>query len=176
MIFEVEDIPEGGLNFDILADKGQFGIDQPDCSLTAGIKVKGKLSRIGEDVTFSGDLHAPLQGVCTRCLKQFPFDVKSKVQVHFIPRAKEASPGSEIEITESDIDKEVYEEGRIDVTGPIRDQILLEVPLRNLCQEGCKGICPDCGIDLNLSQCNCQNEGNIDPRLAVLKNFKDRLK
>ncbi len=176
MIFEVDEIPEGGLNFDALVEKDRLGIDQSDCSLTEDVMVKGKLTKIEREILFSGELQTRLQVICTRCLKPFPFPVKNKIQVHFVPRVKELSPGSEVEIRETDIEQEVYEEERVDLTGPIRDQILLDVPLICLCRENCKGICPVCGIDLNSNQCECQNEGDIDPRFAVLKNLKDKLK
>ena len=151
-------------------------IDQPDCTLTDGVKVKGKLTKIEREICFSGDLEAQLRVACTRCLKPFPFEVKSMIQVHFIPRVKEPSPGSEVEIKETDIEKEIYEEDRIDLHGPIRDQILLEVPLILLCQENCKGICPGCGRDRNTDLCECENYGVIDPRFAVLQKLKDKLK
>ncbi len=176
MIFEIEEIPEGGLNFDVLAPKGQFGIEQKDCFLANDVKVKGKLTKIERDICFAGDLQASLQVNCTRCLKTFPFLVISKIQVHFVPRVKEPSPGSEIEIKETDIEQEVYEGDRVDLSGPVRDQILLEVPLIRLCKEDCKGICSECGIDLNSSQCDCKNEGQIDPRFAELLKLKDKLK
>ena len=176
MIFEIEGIPEGGLDFDVLEGKEHFGIDQSDCSLTNDVKVRGKLTKIEREVCFSGDLEAPLLVTCTRCLKPFSLQVKSEIQVHFIPRAKEASPGSEVEIVETDIEKEVYEDKSVDLQGPIRDQILLDVPLIRLCQEGCKGICSECGNDLNSDPCKCQNDGQIDPRFAVLQKLKEKLK
>lgn len=176
MIFEIEEIPEGGLNLDVLEGKEHFGIDQADCALTDDVKVRGKLKKIEREVSFSGFLEAPLVVTCTRCLKPFPFQVKGKVQVHFIPRAKESSPGSEVEITETDIEQEIYEDDRVDLYGPVRDQILLDVPLIRLCQEDCKGLCPECGRDRNSDPCECESEGQIDPRLAVLQKLKEKLK
>ena len=102
--------------------------------------------------------------------------VKNKIQVHFIPRAKEQSSGTEVEVKETDIEQEIYKEDRVDLRGSVRDQVLLEVPLIHLCREDCKGICSECGTDLNANQCKCRNEGQIDPRLAVLKEIKDKLK
>jgi uncharacterized protein len=176
MIFEIEGIPEGGLNFDVLEGKEHFGINQSDCALTDDVLVRGKLTKVEREVCFSGDLEAPLLVTCTRCLKPFSFQVKSEIQVHFIPRAKESSPGSEVEITETDIEQEIYEEDRVDLHGPIRDQILLDVPLIRLCQGDCKGICPECGNDRNFDPCECKNEGQIDPRFAVLQKLKEKLK
>ncbi|MFT4579705.1 MAG: hypothetical protein ACI9UO_002551 [Nitrospinales bacterium] len=176
MIFEIEKIPEGGLNFDLLEGKELFGIDQPDCALTDDVKVWGKLTKIEREVCFYGDLEASLLVTCTRCLKPFPLQVKSIIQVHFIPRAKESSPGSEVELTETDIEKELYEDERVDLHGPIRDQILLDVPLILLCQENCKGICPECGNDRNSDPCECKNDGQVDPRFAILQKLKEKLK
>ena len=176
MIFEINEIPEGGLNFDLLEDKEHFEINQSDCALTDGVKVCGKLTKIEREVCFAGYVEAPLLVTCTRCLNLFSLQVKNKVQAHFVPRAKQSSPGSEVEISETDIEEEVYEEGRIELYGPIRDQILLEVPLILLCQENCKGICPECGIDRNSDPCACEKYGEIDPRFAVLQKLKDKLK
>ena len=58
MIFEIEDIPEGGLNLDLLAAKEQFEINQPDCSLSEDIKLRGRLAKIEQDINFSGELQA----------------------------------------------------------------------------------------------------------------------
>jgi uncharacterized protein len=176
MIFEIEEIPEGGLYFDVLEGKDHFGINQSDCVLMDGVKVCGKLTKIEREVCFAGYLEAPLLVSCTRCLKLFPLQVKNKVKAHFVPRAKQSSPGSEVEISEKDIEKEIYEDERIDLHGPIRDQILLEVPLILLCQENCKGLCPECGSDKNTDPCECEKYGEIDPRFSVLQKLKDKLK
>jgi uncharacterized protein len=176
MIFEIEEIPEGGLNFDVLEGKEHFEIDQSDCALTDGVKVCGKLTKIEREVCFSGNVEAPLLVTCTRCLKPFSLQIKNKFQVHFVPRAKQSLPGSEVEICETDIEKEIYEEDRIDLYGPIRDQIMLEVPLILLCKENCKGLCPECGSDNNSDPCECENYGETDPRFAVLQKLKDKLK
>lgn len=176
MIFEIDEIPEGGLNLDVFVAKEQLGINQDDCSLAGDVKLKGRLDRVEREIGFSGELQTLLQVTCARCLRLFPLPVKNKIRVHFVPRLKEPSPGSEVEIKEIDIEQEVYENGRVDLKVPVRDQILLDVPLICLCQEGCRGICPVCGIDLNTKQCECRNEGEIDPRLAILKKLKDKLK
>ena len=52
MIFEIEEIPDGGLDFNLLAEKEQFEINQPDCSLSGNVKVNGKLTRIEHDIFF----------------------------------------------------------------------------------------------------------------------------
>ena len=176
MIFEIEEIPEAGLNFNLIAKKERLKIDHQDCSLIENVKVKGKLKRIDHEVFFTGELQTLLQVICTRCLKPFSLPVKNKIQVHFVPKVKYRSRGSEFEIKETDIEKEVYHEDLIDLRASVRDQILLDLPLISVCQKDCKGICPACGNDFNANQCECKNEEEINPRFAVLKNLKDKLK
>ena len=176
MIFEIGDIPEEGLNLDLLAAKGQFEINQSDCSLSDNIKLRGRLTKVEHGISFSGELQTILNVACTRCLILFPYNIKTEIKAHFIPLDKEAKPRNEIEIKKADIEQEIYEGGKIDLRGSVRDQVLLELPLMHLCREDCKGICSECGSDLNSSQCECQNEGQKDPRFAVLKEIKDKLK
>ena len=52
----------------------------------------------------------------------------------------------------------------------LREQFVLAVPFAPLCREDCKGLCPQCGIDLNTGTCACEKP--VDPRLAALKGLK----
>ena len=79
-----------------------------------------------------------------------------------------------MELHASDIDAEVYENQQIDLTQSIRDSILLAVPVICLCEENCKGICSQCGKNLNQRLCKCENESFTDLRLKSLKTFKDK--
>lgn len=64
-----------------------------------------------------------------------------------------------------------YEGDRVDLHDILKDEILLNVPVKYVCAEECKGLCPICGTDLNAGTCSCRME-NEDPRLSVLKNYK----
>ena len=176
MIFVIEHIDEEGQDFDILEPKERFNIDSPDCVLAEGVKVQGTLERTGLEVLCKGSLETGLSVTCTRCLCDFSFVVKGQLKVHFIPRVENNKPAHEIELTELDVEQEFYEEGQIDLSGPVRDLILLSLPQVILCRQDCAGLCPECGINLNENKCDCKNEGSYDPRLAVLQQLKDKLK
>lgn len=51
----------------------------------------------------------------------------------------------------------------VDLTPAVRDYLLLEVPMKKLCREGCKGICPGCGINLNQNSCRCEASTQPSP-------------
>ena len=70
-----------------------------------------------------------------------------------------------------DMDVEYYEEETIDLDPIILEQIVLQIPMRVVCRETCRGLCPQCGTNLNISSCTCSGR-MIDERLSVLKNLK----
>ena len=176
MIFVVDHINEEGLDFDILEPKERFNIDSTGCVLVEGVKVQGTLERIGLEILCKGSLETGLSVTCTRCLSDFSFVVKSELKVHFIPRTDNNKLAHEIELTELDVEQEFYEEGRVNLSNPARDLILLSLPQVILCRQNCSGLCPECGSNLNTNKCDCKNEGSYDPRLAVLQQLKDKLK
>jgi len=73
------------------------------------------------------------------------------------------------------MDVDFYKEGLIDTEDIIRDQILLNIPMKPLCSEDCKGLCTICGTDLNYSECGCIVQ-EIDPRMAILQSLLRRMK
>jgi uncharacterized protein len=176
MIFVIEHVHEEGMDFDILEPKESFNIDSTDCVLAEGVKVQGTLERTGLEILCKGSLKTGLSVTCARCLSHFSFMVKSDLRVHFIPRADNNKLAHEIELTELDVEQEFYEEGRIDLSIPARDLILLSVPQVILCRQDCEGLCSECGANLNTNKCDCKSEGSCDPRLAVLERLKDMLK
>lgn len=176
MIFDIEQISEEGLKFDVLEAKEHFDIDTSDCVLTKDVKIQGNLEKTSQEVLCRGSLETELSVTCSRCLSDFSFVVKGQLNVHFIPRVENNNLAHEIELTELDVEQEFYEENQIDLSSPVRDLILLSLPQVMLCQQDCAGLCPDCGINLNENKCDCKNEGSLDPRLAVLQQLKDKLK
>ena len=64
----------------------------------------------------------------------------------------------------------IYESDLLDITEPVRESLLLAVPLQSLCREDCRGLCPVCGADRNEGDCGC-DATTVDPRLAALKQF-----
>jgi uncharacterized protein len=77
----------------------------------------------------------------------------------------------EREIEEDDLSTAFYENDEIDLGQLMREQFYLSVPMKPLCQDDCRGLCPVCGTNLNRGTCECK-QGWDDPRLAVLRNLK----
>ena len=174
MVFDIEEIGDEGLSFSLLLNKNQLEIDQAGLSVKVDIAVSGTLTRVGEDVYLKGKVMTDVVASCSRCLDTLSCPIDSDLKSHFVSSDSQCISAGEVELHASDVDIEVYENQQIDLTQSVRDGILLAVPVICLCKEDCKGICPQCGKNLNQGLCKCSNKSFVDPRMAVLKIFKNK--
>ncbi|MFN7623911.1 MAG: DUF177 domain-containing protein, partial [Acidobacteriota bacterium] len=91
----------------------------------------------------------------------------------YVAADKENQRTGEIELTADDLGISVYENDQIDLDEMVVEQLELSLPFRLLCQEDCRGLCPQCGADLNTEACDCQPL--IDPRWEALVAVKEEL-
>jgi uncharacterized protein len=113
---------------------------------------------------------------CSRCVGEVDLEIDERLRVTFLPPsemptddgAAEGEDGAEV--SDGDLDVFPFDGETIDLEPLLREQFVLAVPYAPLCREDCKGLCPQCGIDLNSGTCACEKP--IDPRLAALKGLK----
>jgi uncharacterized protein len=170
MRIELENL-EGG--------KGDFAhVYQPDeldpvderITLTEAVAIDGAVKRAGKEVFVSGHVETRVQVECDRCLKPVELPVSADFALEYITGAEYES-SSVAALSEEEMSVSVFDGEAIDVDEIVKEQILLAVPARRLCREDCKGMCPECGIDLNTGRCNCAAE-DVDPRWAALQSLK----
>jgi uncharacterized protein len=159
--------------------RGSFAhVYQPDeldpiderVKLTQPVEVKGGVRRTGDVVVVNGHVETRAQVECDRCLKPVELPVSTDFALEYITEADYES-SSVAALNEEELSVSVFDGESIDVDEIVKEQILLAVPVRTLCREDCKGMCPECGIDLNTGQCNCEAD-EVDPRWAALKSLK----
>ena len=138
--------------------------------LTAPATVNGKVRLAGNEVFVNGHFDTRAQVECDRCLKPIELPVSSDFELEYIT-GSEYESSAVAELTEAEMSVAVFDGEAIDVDEIVKEQILLAVPTRMLCREDCKGICPQCGVDKNTGECDCETK-EIDPRWAALKNLK----
>jgi uncharacterized protein len=116
------------------------------------------LERVPEGIVVRGAVRAPWTAPCRRCLRPVSGEVDCELQELF-----EASP----------LEGETYplEHDQIDLAAPIRDTVVLELPLAPLCRDDCAGLCPVCGRDNNEEACSCDRTTS-DPRWAALSQLE----
>ena len=110
-------------------------------------------------------ISAVVEAECARCLKAVSLEISGKLMYLYCSQDPQEIDDDEY------MPVEVSHFGRVlDVMPQIEESIYTLLPTKVLCREDCKGLCPNCGADLNEGQCSCKNE-NIDPRLEALRNF-----
>jgi uncharacterized protein len=117
-----------------------------------------------------GSVRTELELPCSRCLEPFRLPVDASFDQRYLPQS-EASGDSETEVGDDDLETSFYRDDEIDLDELAREQFYLLLPMKPLCQESCKGLCPQCGTNLNAGACSCTPAWD-DPRLAPLRKLK----
>ena len=138
----------------------------------AGARITGvvHLSKHGHDILVRGSLSGPMELTCCRCLKSFPAPAAIDFDLLLVP-GPPTSAAADAELSPTDLDLDYYTGEIVDLESLVREQIILMLPLKPLCDEGCKGLCPHCGADLKRETCTCPADAVDSPfaRLAKLK-------
>ena len=111
----------------------------------------------------------PYRGTCARCLDP----VEGVFTLEFERTVAAEGSITEEQLAENEDSYVMIRDGRLDVDLPLREELLLCFPMRLLCDEDCKGLCPKCGRSLKEGECGCPTK-EIDPRLAVLQKWLDK--
>jgi uncharacterized protein len=177
LVVNFDDIPDDEeYVFDLVERPDYFKVDSEEGVLKKDVCVQGSLSKVGREVLFKGNISTEMEMICSRCLEPLHYKVCSRVSSRYMPGQETDSLDLDVELRASDIEVEYYTGDRIDLTQAVYDQMMLSLPLARLCREDCHGICSQCGINRNKENCQCSDKGSVDPRLAVLKKLKDKLK
>jgi uncharacterized protein len=123
-----------------------------------------------EQFRLAGRVQATLELMCSRCLEPFTLPVDASFDLRYHPHALNAGEG-EREVEEDDLTTAFYENETLDLGQLMVEQFYLALPMKPLCSEGCKGLCPTCGTNHNRATCECKR-GWEDPRFAVLRKLK----
>jgi uncharacterized protein len=129
-------------------------------------------TRKGSQVRLTGKLSSTVQIDCARCLAPVPISVEEGFDLFYIPSFDPTALKEEKELGEEDLMVAFYQGDQIDLDDLVREQIELALPMARLCASDCRGLCPECGANLNEGQCACGPE-YADPRWAVLDQLKD---
>jgi uncharacterized protein len=159
---------EPALSFPLLAEMQSDGA----CSFAGPVCCDAIVVREYDHLRVTGRIVVPVSLVCSRCLVGYESTLDSSFTIIFRKgTAEEASLEEETELSEQELVSAVYHGDEIDMTHEIEEQIAMEVPLQPLCSDSCKGLCPECGTDLNHETCSCSGK-QFNFKFSALKDFK----
>ena len=143
---------------------------EEDFRLAAPVSLAFDIFKDKEQFRLVGGVQTTLELPCSRCLESFTLPVEQTFDLRYQPHARNTGEG-EREIEEDDLTTAFYEDDEIDLGQLMREQFYLALPMKPLCADDCKGLCPLCGTNLNGGACRCKREWD-DPRMAALRGLK----
>jgi len=172
---KLDEIPEEGLDLKWTEEKIALlaylkDLSRIDFDFETPLQSEAKIRKVGRSVLIAGKVETILRLQCVRCLKEFSYPLSTTFELTLYP-LKEAPSEEETQLGSEEIDASFFEGGEIHLSEVACEQIFLEIPYQPICQEGCKGLCPSCGQDLNLSSCGCPKE-ELTSSFSVLKKLK----
>jgi len=129
------------------------------------LRVEVQVEKSGRFYLARGQVTTVVELQCSRCLERFCYPIKLGFHLNLVEsQFKE-------EFTSNDEDVIFFDRNEVEIQPFIEQLVFLEIPFAPICTEQCKGLCPECGTNQNLSQCHCRHE-NTDPRWDRLKDLK----
>jgi len=121
---------------------------------------KGNITNVSSILKLNGRLETEYKAKCFRCLKDIDCKIDLVVKENFVESGKNA-----------DYEAYTYEGNLVELDKVLIDNIFLSLPMKQVCSEDCKGLCPICGCNLNEEVCNCKQDEDINPKMEALKNY-----
>ena len=140
--------------------------------VVAPVDLRFRVHKDKERYRLAGTLSTALELTCSRCLEPFQQRVDAPFDIRYLPQSENAG-AAEAEVEEDDLSDAFYRDEQIDLRQLMEEQFYLALPMKPLHSEDCKGLCPNCGANLNETTCSCEVRWE-DPRLAGLKALMNR--
>lgn len=148
-----------------------FAGDDENYRVTAPVALGLTIHKDKDRFRLVGTITTTLELRCSRCLEAFSLPVNDAFDLRYLPEGAGLAEGDETEdgeLGDDDTSATFYRDDAIDLAELMREQFYLALPMKPLCRQDCKGLCPHCGTNLNTEACQCQTTWE-DPRLASLK-------
>jgi len=169
------EIPAQGLHLELVWDAAVLAHAPDDCrnAIEAPLHVQVRLLPDGGRIIMDGACRAQCRLECVRCLESFAYPLSRSFRYVFEPGSTQKTPGS-LQLGSEDIDTAGYDGEHIDLLAPVLEQVILSLPDYPHCSSGCRGLCPQCGANLNTAACDCSTAAGLRSPFAALGALKKR--
>ena len=182
MLIRIRDLQLQRLEFNEAFQPGTIDLGD-EARQIAPLQASGKAELIAEnrghkeildDIRMVGKVETEVEFACARCLEPVRLPVDRDFELLYRPQGADKTK-EEAAVSKGETEISYYEGDGLLLEDVVREQVLLAIPYRALCQENCKGLCPTCGRNLNSGMCDCK-EAQPDPRWNALGDLREKLK
>ncbi|OGS36548.1 MAG: hypothetical protein A2293_10590 [Elusimicrobia bacterium RIFOXYB2_FULL_49_7] len=162
MKIDIQSLESGINRLELTFKSDDLKTDIVECPVKGTLQLT--IDKAETSLLFIGELKAVASMACSRCLKP----VRIKFEMDFSFMAKEVLTGED---EDDDLDIMAYNPGdkEIDIASAVSEEILVNLPMKPVCKESCKGFCPICGINKNEKKCGCKTTTYSPLQEALLK-------
>ena len=181
MFIEIKDLETNPIDFREEYSPGAIDLG-PELRQLSRIHTEGRADLVEEhhgkhkiiqDIRLRGKLDTSLEADCARCVEPVVHQLNREFDLLYRPLGSD-SGRDELSVTDAEAEIGYYQGEGLLLEDAVREQVLLALPLKLICREDCKGLCPQCGTNLNEGACSCTSP-NHDLRWSALKEIRDKL-
>ena len=164
----VTEIPAEGLSLTFTEEAAALDVSLSGVRFAEPIAVEVRVVKTGQAIRATGRIAVPVAYECVRCLREFLAPLDMTVAAQFLPTPPPPAPG-EYRMPKAEAEDYYYSEDIVILDDLVRQEVLLAMPFSPQCSAACRGLCAQCGQDLNVRACACAPPP--DPRLAGLREY-----
>jgi len=173
MIIDLRTLPKGPQEFAFRLRQDGWPGNEGDgriIGLDGPLEVRIRIAKAGSKYILEGSFSGGFRLRCDRCLVPYHRDLDSEFRV-FLTLKDPVTTETELEVLDEDLEVDFLQGMEVDVDDIIQEQIYLSLPMKLLCTESCRGLCSQCGLNLNQERCSCPR-GQGHPGFSKLRNLR----
>ena len=160
---QIGGLSEGVHEYQFSTHVGDVGLSDP---FRGDVRASVILEKTGTQMVLKGAVRVEGDFMCDRCTRTIVLPVTSSYRMCYVTQGEQFEG-----VDPAELQTVAPGSGNIDITEDVRQTVLLAVPLKVLCSEGCRGLCPHCGKNLNMESCSCTREEG-DSRWEPLRSLR----
>ena len=164
MKVQISDIISGkdrSKKIDYTFERSQFDFEGDIIKPIGSCEVVGMISSDSDMLILNAKIKADLEMICSRCLDTFIYPIDIDIEERFT--TNRSNEDDEAIVVMDDV---------LNITDIVENSIISTLPIKKVCKDDCKGLCQECGCNLNYNACSCNKE-DVDIRFEALKGLFD---
>ncbi len=174
MFISVKQLEQERLTFQEEFPAGTIDFRTREFRQVAPLRVQGTAELLGNEIRLAGRLSTRVEMTCARCLEPVTQEVAAGFDLVYRP-VSAISREEELSLRGEDLEVGFYVGQGLFLADALAEQVHLVLPMKVVCREECRGLCPHCGANLNRERCRCSVR-SVDPRLAPLARLRAEMK
>ena len=170
MFLDVKDLAVRKLSIHKSYAAGSIDYQTAEVKQVSPLEVTATAELLDGQIRIEGQLETKIEMACARCLEPVVEEVSRSFDLIYSPLPKSDKPEEE-RLKDDDSEIGFFQGEGIFLADVLKEQVLLALPMKLICQSDCRGLCPNCGANLNHEECRCETHAT-DPRMAPLARLK----